>query len=156
LRIRIYGTPNNVSRREVCKALRYYAEYLMSDGLLETLTIRLDFRRLRGFKADLAWTDRRERPKRFRMNVHENLSREKVLESLAHEMVHVKQYATGQMMEYATDAEFVRWENEAWESDVDDTGDVCSDEKYWFSPWELEARSLERGLFKTFELHHKK
>ena len=151
MRIRIYGTPQNVSRREVCKALRYYAGVLMSPTVVETLSIRVDFGTYHGCKGEMEWIDRPERPRRFRIGIRASLSREMALESLAHEMVHVKQYATGQMRDYLNDPDFVRWEGEAWVSDTD-----TLDERYWFAPWEIEARGWERGLSKMFQLTLKK
>ena len=146
MKIRIIGTPQNISRRKVCKALRFYAKTAtlkMSPALVETLYITVVFGRCRGFKASLIWTDKPERAKRYRMMIRETMSHDEVLAAVAHEFVHVKQFATGQLRDYVSDPDFVRWENEAHEY-IEDT------EFYWFAPWEIEAYGKERGLFKMF------
>lgn len=144
MRIRIEGEPQNVDRKTVCKALRFYARTLMSDALVSTLTVNLKFCQTRGFKASVGWIDRPERAKRFKMLCRETMSREATLSALAHEMVHAKQYATGQMRDYLSDPDFVRWEKEAYEFTHEE------DETYWFAPWEIEAYGKERGLMKLF------
>ena len=116
----------------------------MSETLLEGLSVRIDFGKCRGFKAEMGWVGQPERPKYYRITVHDNLGKEETLEALAHEMVHVKQYATGKMRDYLSDPDFVRWENEPHEFVDDDS------EGYWFAPWEVEARGMEKGLSKVF------
>jgi hypothetical protein len=62
------------------------------------------------------------------------------LELLAHEMVHLKQYVTGQMIDLLLTG-VVIWEGTAY--------DACTDANswaYWNAPWELEAFSRQRGL----------
>lgn len=57
------------------------------------------------------------------------------LATLAHEMVHVKQFARGELNESLT-----RWKNKD-----------CSDTEYWDQPWEVEARELQYDLVIKFE-----
>lgn len=62
------------------------------------------------------------------------------LELLAHEMVHLKQYVTGQMIDLLMTGGVI-WEGTAY--------DACTDANswaYWNAPWELEAFSRQRGL----------
>lgn len=62
------------------------------------------------------------------------------MELLAHEMVHLKQYVTGQLVDLPT-LGVVIWEGTAY--------DVCNDASswaYWNSPWELEAFGRQQGL----------
>lgn len=144
MRIRIHGQPQSVTRREVCRFVRFCALTLMNPSMVETLSIRIDFGSTRGFKASAEWTDRAERPKRFRFTIRDTMSRQEVLEAVAHEMVHVKQYCTGQMRDYVSDPKFVRWESERWVYEDENSED------YWLAPWEIEARGYERGLYKLF------
>jgi hypothetical protein len=62
------------------------------------------------------------------------------MELLAHEMVHLRQYVTGQMVDDIFNA-LVIWEGTVY--------DACTDANswaYWNAPWELEAFSRQRGL----------
>lgn len=57
------------------------------------------------------------------------------LSTLAHEMVHVKQFARGEVNESLT-----RWKNRDY-----------SDTDYWNRPWEKEARKLQHKMVINFE-----
>ena len=73
------------------------------------------------------------------MNTTQDESDEE-LELLAHEMVHLKQYVTGQMVDDPFNS-LVIWKGTAY--------DACTDANswaYWNSPWELEAFARQRGL----------
>jgi hypothetical protein len=145
VRIRIRGTSQSIDNRTVCKALRYFAKTLkMTPALVETLSITVTFGHTRGFKAEVGWKDRAERPKKFDIKIRDSMGLEATLSALAHEFVHVKQFATGQLRDYITDPEFCRWENEAYHVSGEE------DETYWFAPWEVEAYGKERGLYKLF------
>ena len=140
MKIRIHGTPQNTSRRDVCRFVRFCASALMNPALIEGITIHIHFGRTHGFRASAEWMDRPERPKRFRFVIRETMSRQELLECVAHEMVHVKQYATGQLREYVSDPGFLRWEQHRWVSDADEEMVNKDDEDYWLAPWEIEAR----------------
>lgn len=58
------------------------------------------------------------------------------LVALAHEMVHVKQFARGEL-----DFGLTRWK----------TNRYCDNIKYWDQPWEKEARRLQFWLAEEFE-----
>lgn len=60
------------------------------------------------------------------------------LANLAHEMVHVKQFARGEL-----DSSLTRWKSNPY----------CENLEYWDQPWEKEARKLELKLLENF---HKK
>ena len=55
--------------------------------------------------------------------------------NLAHEMVHVKQFARGEM-----DASLSRWKSNRYAGNID----------YWDQPWEKEARRLQFKLAEEF------
>lgn len=62
--------------------------------------------------------------------------------TLAHEMVHVKQYATGELRDYVKSTSLNRWQ-----------GKIIDDSKisYWDRPWEIEAFGREFGLYARFK-----
>jgi len=57
------------------------------------------------------------------------------LANLAHEMVHVKQFARDEL-----DAGLTRWKSNKY----------CDNIEYWDQPWEKEARKLEMKLLEKF------
>ena len=75
----------------------------------------------------------------FELEIDRKLTLRKMLETVAHEMVHVKQYARREL-----------GHNYKWH------GKTYSPEKvsYWDLPWEIEAHGRELGLFVRWcELH---
>jgi len=91
---------------------------------------------------------RGDRPRVFELEISKKLTLRKLLETIAHEMVHVKQYARGEL--YEGDCNKHRWQGK-WLSKEPD---------YWEQPWEIEAHGREPGLFirwtETNKLAHKK
>jgi len=80
--------------------------------------------------------DRPDRPRVFELEIHKNMRLRKVLETIAHEMVHAKQYAKGELYEGSRIAKH-RWQGKWVSNNVD----------YWDQPWEIEAHGREAGLF---------
>jgi hypothetical protein len=74
-----------------------------------------------------------------------NLGKRNMLIVLAHEMVHVKQYAKGELKDfvYGTRVKF--------------KGSIIDDNKvdYWDQPWEIEAHGREKGLYLKFLQYEK-
>jgi len=80
--------------------------------------------------------ERLDRPRDFEIEVHCKLPLRKVLETVCHEMVHVKQYARGELYEGSRIPKH-RWQGKWLDKDPD----------YWDQPWEIEAAGREAGLF---------
>lgn len=80
--------------------------------------------------------ERADRPRTFDLEIHKDMPLRKVLETIAHEMVHVKQYARGELYEGARTSKH-RWQGKWLDKDPD----------YWDQPWEIEAAGREAGLF---------
>jgi len=80
--------------------------------------------------------DRLDRPRVFEIEVNSKMRLRKILETLCHEMVHVKQYARGELYQ-GTRVNKHRWQGE-W---------LDKDPNYWDQPWEIEAHGREAGLF---------
>jgi hypothetical protein len=64
---------------------------------------------------------------------------------LAHELVHLKQMAKGEMKDKYVKSRYVTvWRGDWYEDDVN----------YWDQPWELEAYGLENSLVAKFLIEH--
>lgn len=59
---------------------------------------------------------------------------------ISHELVHIKQFATGQLRGYVTTRATMMWR---WNNKL------VREPNYWLQPWEVEAHGLERTM-----LHH--
>jgi hypothetical protein len=76
-------------------------------------------------------------PHYYYIDLHKDLSTVDLLQTLFHEMVHVKQYAKGELI-YKTDYNI--WKGRKYK-------DL---ENEWNRPWEREARKYEKLIYKKF------
>jgi len=85
-----------------------------------------------------AWPeDDERRPKTFGIRADSSLRLRRLLETIAHEMVHVKQYAKDELFEYTAQRKGHRFNGKFYSEKTD----------YWDEPWEIEAHGRELGLF---------
>ena len=77
--------------------------------------------------------------KQFVINLEWNKLGKRVLQCLAHEMVHVKQYAKGEL-KFHERRNLVTFQREQYQ-----------DDDYWESLWEIEAYGREVGLYQKFK-----
>lgn len=61
---------------------------------------------------------------------------------LAHEMVHVKQYVKGELVDHGR---YCSWHGKKYAAEVD-----INSEEYFFSPWEVEAYGMQVGLYRMY------
>lgn len=120
------------------KAIRYFGKHLLSKRLFDNVTVRLVFTDEIKIKADCYQNAKHS----FTIRVRNNMGHRQTLLSIAHEMVHVKQWSTGEMKEYIRFPNKCKWHGERYNAD---------DKEYWLNhPWEIEAYGREIGLYKTF------
>jgi hypothetical protein len=67
-----------------------------------------------------------------------------LLIDLGHELVHVKQYLNNEIFDYSNG-------NVRFKGTVYDKSHYLDEEKYFFSPWEVDAYGMEWGLFVMFK-----
>ena len=85
--------------------IRFCGEKLMSKRLAKGLTIKVHF--IKGLLEDYnqagncVWEDDSYRPKKFLLEIDPDIKLRRVLQSVCHEMVHVKQFAKGEMRDLA-------------------------------------------------------
>lgn len=141
--IRTTGKPKKVPI-SLCKlAVKWYGKKLLGDRLYNNIELLIEFD-----NSDLGedlygccdWNDTNHRARNFTITVNPNLGKRNMLLVLAHEMVHVKQYAKGEMKDYLR-VNRVKWK-----------GQIYNDEQidYWDHPWEIEAHGREKGLYYRF------
>ena len=83
------------------------------------------------------WEDESYRRKEFTIELDCGVKIRNLLITLAHEMVHVKQWAKDEMYEYTTIGK-VRFMKKKYD---------MNDMDYWDYPWEIEACGRQLGLF---------
>ena len=127
---------------------RYSAELLMDKKLIEKLTVDIEFSRTLykedGMLAEIDFDDRANKPREFTITVDSTVPQRRIMESIAHEMVHLKQYAMGEMCD-TDNSDVVQWKKKNIN---------LTEGQYWDRPWEIEAHGKELGLFIRWVEHH--
>jgi hypothetical protein len=139
---------NRKVRKAVEQAAWYYAEALMGKRLLGSLEITINLRKdlmaKEGIEGSAIWEDEDgHRPREFNIELDTTVKIRNLLITLAHEMVHVKQWAKNEMYEYV-EQDMVRFNKTKFN---------MSDINYWDYPWEIEAFGRQLGLFVRFCEH---
>ena len=135
---------NKAVRKMVEMASWYYAERLMGKRLMGSLDLTINLKKnllsKEGNEGSAIWDDDGVRPREFTIELDSTVKIRNLLITLAHEMVHIKQWAKGEMYEYVK-SPMVRFHKTKFE--LDDTN-------YWEYPWEIEAFGRQLGLFIMF------
>lgn len=77
----------------------------------------------------------------FEIEIEKDRPIDELLVTLAHEMVHLKQFATRELTSSHVPAHISRWQGREINENL---------VNYWDLPWEIEAHGRERGLFYRF------
>jgi len=142
LRIRIYGQSKNVPRDLCRRAIELWGGYLLGPRMdkLVSVNVKFDTKLDTGpLFAYFFCTDDGVPPREFAIRVSTTLSKRRTLVSIAHEMVHVKQHAKGILRDSTMNT--AKWYGKLYEHDEK------SVDGYWLTPWEIEARGHEEGLY---------
>ena len=132
-----------LKQKRLAKSMaEFCVEKLMSFRLSKNIDIRIIFKKTlykktESFGETAYYEDSGMPPKDFVIEVDSNLKLRNMLETIAHEIVHIKQWASGEMQEtkHNNITKFKKHE-------------VNSEKvSYWDQPWEIEALGREEGLF---------
>ena len=139
---------NKAVRKMVEMASWYYAERLMGKRLMGSLELTVNLKKnllsKEGNEGSAIWDDDGVRPREFTIELDATVKIRNLLITLAHEMVHVKQWAKNEMYEYTNTMGMVRFKGEKIHLGETD---------YWDYPWEIEAYGKQLGLFVRFCEH---
>lgn len=151
MKITLINAPSTLDACRVFHAMGYYGEKLLTKQLLKHIEVRVvfvkDLIKKEKVEADCCWDDDNVRPRDFIIRLDAKMGERKVLQGLAHEMVHLKQYAKGEMRDLVSSDEKLRWHKETVS---------LKETPYWDLPWEIEAYGRERGLYETFKVRWRK
>ena len=107
---------------------------------MKTLNIEVKLTRIKG---DAEGYCLRESDRDFEIEVDSRLPLRKMMETVAHEMVHVKQYARREMNDWQYKEVYYKWKGRY----------IPDSTNYWDLPWEIEANGRECGLFIRWAQH---
>ena len=138
---------NKAVRKLVETATWFYTEKLMGKRLMAGLEITINLKKnllaKTGNEGSAIWEDDGYRSREFTIELDSSVKIRELLITLAHELVHVKQWAKDEMYEYM-ESHMVRFKGEKIHLKETD---------YWDYPWEIEAYGKQLGLFVRFCEH---
>lgn len=150
MRITFRGRTNKKFRESVTDACNFYLQKLgVSKRKLNNVTLIF---RLAEMKGDQGSCVNTSRPKTYEITIHSKLDRKSKFKTLAHEVVHLKQWLTGEMKDHIKRGDIIKtyWKGKLWKNSGDELDD------YYDSPWEIEAYGKEEGLYARWMEHVKK
>ena len=142
MKISVSGKLTKVSKKEASFAAGFFSKMLISDKLSDGLSLKLKFSDLDYIGGECGWLDDNVRPKEFEMSINNTFGRRKQLISMAHEMVHIKQYATRELVDNFHLKRQIVWRKTPYNFD---------DLDYYESPWEIDAYGRELGLYEKYK-----
>ena len=141
MRISIRGIPDKIDLAQIRSAAKWYAAYLMGTKMSKEVSLLISFKqdlkREQSIWAECERRDRAEYPRKFTITLDAHCGMRSTMLALAHEMVHVKQYAIGELHWPENPNLPIRWKGKIVRDDV----------IYWEHPWEVEAYGREYGLY---------
>jgi len=145
MHIAVYKCPPKLTVDMVTEAVRFYASTLMNRQLVKNLTVKVFFRD-DGVDGLCNTDDDLAKPREFALQINPKRSVKAMLTALAHEMVHVKQYATGESRQYERTSYVTKFRGVMVNTETTN---------YWDLPWEIDAYGRELGLYVRFMEHWK-
>ena len=142
--IEISGRSKHMCKAEAKFAAGFFAQYLMGTRLAESLELDISFENLDGVADGYCHPYEVGRsPRTFEIAIDSRKQRHKQLQILAHEMVHVKQYAKNELK--SDDPSHASFAGKAYKI-------TASIEDYLNYPWEIEAFGREKGLYLIYSV----
>jgi len=143
MQLSIVGCPDKkLFRPYVKRAILFYAEELFSKKMSENVFLQVKFNAeldVYGY-ASVEDCNSSGKPREFLVEINSEIGAPDILKTIAHEMVHVKQFLYGETNETLT-----RWKGMK----------ISSDTNYYCQPWEIEAHGMEVSLFSRFAIKEK-
>jgi hypothetical protein len=140
----IYNKISKFTKKEqeyIKDLTEFVCEKFFTSKMRENLDINVVFHRnyekKEGVLGDCVWEDCHYRGREFTVNVDRNPNFALLLNTLAHELVHVKQHAKGELYELQRRKNYTRFKGKTYSTKRLD---------YWDYPWEIEAHGMAIGL----------
>lgn len=150
IRILNYTKECQLSKEEIKEVTNFFLSKLIKKKTLDQITLTINFvpDKIIKHRADLLPTDKFYRPKKFLMRLNSSYKKKMTLKNIAHESVHVKQYATGELTDLRIGNK-CRWKGQEF---FGHKGPIVDEERlqYRLHPFEIEAYGLENWLYESY------
>lgn len=152
MQINIKGFGKKKSK-ELREAAEFFADILMDPRIVRNLQIDIEKTRYSDVQGECIDEDGFRNPRWFTINLRDSKDDEDPVQTLAHEMVHVKQHARNQLVSGVMVptkgglAMHSKWMGKIWKP-------KRKEDAYFDSPWEIEAYGKEVGLYHRWIVKH--
>jgi len=144
--VKVRGAKDNQLTKLLKMAANFFAEKLISPQLSKNITLNIYIKDKldAGGYCDYEY-EGLPLPRTFNIEIKRIKTKIHMFLILAHEMVHLKQMAKGEMKDRYKKSKYVTvYRGETYEDDI----------SYWDQPWEIEAYGLEQSLVAKFLIEH--
>jgi hypothetical protein len=156
MRIALVNVPEKITSTEIRQAIDFFNKYLLTERLAQEIALNITF--VPGLRKEQkcvaqcypAADATAKRPRSFRMDIDPKIPRMKIIKTLAHELIHVRQWAKGYLYDYANHQES-RWKGQIHRYSLKETF-----EEYYMFPWEWEAYGGELCLMRLYAKERKR
>lgn len=138
-------------RNFVKKAARWMLGYTLGNRLATNISLSINLSedlKNTSIYGSVIWEDANHRPREFDMDLCNYLKDRMLYRVLAHEIVHIRQYATGDLKDLATHADYCKWKNKMVKAEGRGRG------SYFDLPWEVEARRDQEIILREWKQVH--
>ena len=139
---KLTGIRKKRDREFISDAFHFFATTLLHRRTFDVLDLSVVVKDLGHAYGFCSWEDNNIKPREFTIELSRDLSGIELVKTIAHEMVHLKQYVKGELKERFKPAHV-----HVWHGDIIDVGN----DNFYTVPWEVEARDMEQELFLLFE-----
>ena len=143
--VEVIGNRSKVLKDTLAHAVEYYCSMLMSKRMCQSLEVYVILKKKleNDFAGYCSYLDHHKGVRQFEIELSKNQTVRDTLSSLAHEVVHLKQFATGELKDTMRPGNVSVWHGEHINEDKVD---------YWDLPFEIEAYGREKGLYTRYAL----
>lgn len=132
----------DISLKELRYFTRWASELLMGEELASDVDLVLKFLPIES-EGLCDILDDADLPRIFLITLKKGNLRDDILENLSHELVHIKQFASGELQNFDVNNRPIYKNVEYDENNME----------YWDYPWEIEAFGRTPGILKRYEIH---
>jgi hypothetical protein len=133
-----------IQREAIRRIAPWVLKYLLGKKIAANVEITFkivpNLQESEGIEGSTSWEDSNHKPREFLVELDGDQDINSFILAMCHEMVHVKQYALGEMKDI-----FKGPNNLVWKGTKINT--LSPNNKYWEQPWEIEAFGREQGLY---------
>jgi hypothetical protein len=136
-------------KAELAEATEFFADILMDPRLVRNLIIDIEHTPKNEVQGECTDEDGTRNPRWFTISLRGAKDDEDIIQTLAHELVHVKQHAKNELQSGVMVAAkgglkiHSRWMGKIWKP-------KRKEDHYFDSPWEVEAYGREVGLYQRW------